>query len=311
MDSGDDDFVPLPIDIGTECENKSTVKPLYLATEDSNSSKMHIRPPPKSVPAHLKAPPPLTPMRDIASNGLVTSRRTVAATVPANVPVTVPATAPTTAPSAAPNVDPNGIPSPSPPPPPPPVANDSIPPALGGANALDSDFYAPPPPPPPASVPPVMNGPVGGGYAIEYRCSPCHLVFNTKMELTRHKRDVHPSAASSSKRGRGGGRGRGRGRGRGGAGAAGKTPRFHCNLCQRSFSGKQHFEYHMRTHSGEKPFKCTTCGKAFRAKHSLKNHMRIHTGERPYQCKVCGKGFRQLGVMKNHIKNMHEGPRQM
>jgi len=285
----DDDLVPLPIE-RTECENKSTVEPLPIKSEMAQPSppplpvadavdppkyiatapvpvvqapkatvyspKMHSRSPPKFVAAHLKAPPPLTPMKDIASNGSVISRQTVAATV-----------------------DANGLPPP--PPPPPPAANG---------------FYAPPPPPPPAA----MGGvPMAGGYAIEYRCSPCHLLFNTKHELIRHKREVHPPAMSPSKRGRGGAYGMGR------------APRFHCNLCQRSFSGKQHFEYHMRTHSGEKPFKCGTCGKAFRAKHSLKNHMRIHTGERPYQCKVCGKWFRQLGVMKNHIKNMHEGPQQM
>eukprot|EP01083_Nonionella_stella_P104935 301366_1 len=86
---------------------------------------------------------------------------------------------------------------------------------------------------------------------------------------------------------------------------SGRRLKFHCNVCGRSFGAKQHFEYHMRTHSGEKPFKCETCGKPFRAKHSLKNHIRIHTGERPYQCNFCGRWFRQLGVMKNHIRNIH------
>jgi len=85
----------------------------------------------------------------------------------------------------------------------------------------------------------------------------------------------------------------------------GTPKRYECTICNRQFGGKQHYQYHVRTHSGEKPYKCPHCDKGFRAKHSLKNHIRIHTGERPYQCKSCGKWFRQLGVMKNHMRNMH------
>eukprot|EP01083_Nonionella_stella_P193945 715708_1 len=155
--------------------------------------------------------------------------------------------------------------------------------------------YLPPPPPPRGynDYHPYPNASQSPSFAIEYNCKPCGLVFNTKHELLGHKRDAHGSGGddmnSPMRRQH----------------MMGRRARFHCNICNRDFSAKQHFEYHMRTHSGEKPFKCPTCGKAFRAKHSLKNHLRIHTGERPYQCKVCGKWFRQLGVMKNHIKNMH------
>merc|ERR1719295_375987 len=194
------------------------------------------------------------------------------------------------------------------PPPPPPPGPSGFSLAPPPPPTSDQGYSFAPPPPPPGysgygtgSGNDGMSGD-GVGYAIEYRCKPCHLLFNTKHELIRHKRSMHPEAANKTPSTRG------RGRGKSNGSANGRAPRFHCNICNRSFSGKQHFEYHMRTHTGEKPFSCPTCGKAFRAKHSLKNHIRIHTGERPYQCKQCGKWFRQLGVMKNHIKNMHSNP---
>mmetsp|Transcript_68490 Transcript_68490/g.108765 ORF Transcript_68490/g.108765 Transcript_68490/m.108765 type:complete len:445 (-) Transcript_68490:149-1483(-) len=272
------------------------------------------RSPPKFIASNLRAPPPLTPMSEIDSSGAVNHGELPPFTNMAGMaapPLHAAADAHLQPPM--PHLPPSGMdydmmPPPPPPPPsnglllPPDVASmaGGLPPSIG---ALDDGQYpqiaAMPPPPPVPS------------YAIEYRCKLCGILYNTKSELIHHRNAVHPEQANPGSR----------------FPAAAPPPvapghaapakaddgapgmpqkiRFHCNVCARSFSGKQHFEYHMRTHSGEKPFKCETCGKAFRAKHSLKNHLRIHTGERPYQCKMCGKWFRQLGVMKNHIKNMH------
>lgn len=248
------------------------------------------RSPPKFVSAHLRAPPPLTPMSAIAANGSVIGQYPPAPPGTVFERVRVPRSF-TFAHDLPPAVDFGAAP---------PHPGSGMAPPLPPPQGIDFGAMPPPPPTP--------------HYAIEYKCAPCRLVFNTKNELLRHKRVRHEQGADGgpvaaqrrqtrSRTPRGGGR-VAMGAGAGGMGD-GRRPRFYCAICNRSFSGKQHFEYHMRTHSGEKPFKCGTCGKAFRAKHSLKNHIRIHTGERPYQCKVCGKWFRQLGVMKNHIKNMH------
>lgn len=294
---------------------KTSPNSLYRAPINSNT--LYRAPIKNVVSPHLRQPPPLTPMSNIDDKGLIKN-----AQPPIHPPQGI------IFDNNAYNFYDDFI------------LNEELPPMILTDNGYGNNYGhgIPPPPPPPSNgnYPPPINDNYGSPtttstlqppppppYAIEYRCKICQIVFNTKTELLDHKQDVHasqydvqgynqspPSYSQTMSatqcirapprrdniRDIGGG---------GGSHHDIKRPRFHCNVCGRSFGGKQHFEYHMRTHSGEKPFKCETCGKAFRAKHSLKNHIRIHTGERPYQCKVCGKWFRQLGVMKNHIKNMH------
>lgn len=71
--------------------------------------------------------------------------------------------------------------------------------------------------------------------------------------------------------------------------------------CQKSYTLKNIFLAHLRTHYGIKPFICQYCGKSFNEKGNLKTHTRIHTGERPFKCHKCQKGFKALGQLKDHF----------
>lgn len=76
-----------------------------------------------------------------------------------------------------------------------------------------------------------------------------------------------------------------------------------------SFTGRKHFEQHMRTHTREKPYQCVSprCGRSFGQESDLKRHIRKHSGERPYVCvsQTCGKSFSRSDNLKTHVKRVH------
>lgn len=86
---------------------------------------------------------------------------------------------------------------------------------------------------------------------------------------------------------------------------------FFCKFCGKVMQNKSVYEYHVRTHTGEKPFKCDVCNRHFAGRQPLETHQRLHTGERPFSCDICNKSFtarsgRDYHRRKHHINMINE-----
>ncbi|KAI5635940.1 zinc-finger double domain-containing protein [Phthorimaea operculella] len=79
-----------------------------------------------------------------------------------------------------------------------------------------------------------------------------------------------------------------------------------CEICGKKYMSNAALRYHIRTHTGERPYKCAFCCKTFTMPLFLQLHIRIHTGERPYQCPVCPKAFINPTALQRHDR-VHTG----
>ena len=51
-------------------------------------------------------------------------------------------------------------------------------------------------------------------------------------------------------------------------------------------------------------FQCDTCGKIFKNSRNFIYHLRIHSGEKPYECSTCNLSFTQPSILKSHQNNL-------
>nr|CAI5857430.1 unnamed protein product [Callosobruchus analis] len=117
---------------------------------------------------------------------------------------------------------------------------------------------------------------------VKYDCKVCHKHYESLPGLQRHMYSQHNDK--------------------------GDDWSVICDICGKKISSKEKLKYHMRTHSGYRPFQCAKCPKRFPKKDQLKEHERVHTGEKPFMCMYCGKKFGHRAPYRYHIKT-HTGER--
>ena len=111
-----------------------------------------------------------------------------------------------------------------------------------------------------------------------YVCTVCDMTYRVKSILLRHIRIDHMGLAQ-----------------------------FVCKFCGKKFASKSHWEQHVRTHTGDKPYECKYCGRRFTHEHVCKSHEIKHTGVKPFACGLCDYKCYTQWELTGHHSRKHQG----
>ncbi|XP_007070224.2 histone-lysine N-methyltransferase PRDM16 isoform X4 [Chelonia mydas] len=132
-----------------------------------------------------------------------------------------------------------------------------------------------------------------------FRCEDCDELFQSKLDLRRHKKYACNSVSSLyetlneelKQEGLGDGQ------------------VYECKDCERMFPSKYSLEQHMIIHTEEREYKCDQCPKAFNWKSNLIRHQMSHDSGKRFECENCVKVFTDPSNLQRHIRSQHVGAR--
>ncbi|XP_071523978.1 uncharacterized protein [Panulirus ornatus] len=111
-----------------------------------------------------------------------------------------------------------------------------------------------------------------------YKCTVCDKAFVSKYTLVDHIRRIHEEI--------------GYGRDK------------VCKQCGRSFFTNSELKYHMKTHTGERPYRCEVCGETYLSSSTLRYHMQKHSNVM-FVCQDCQAKFKNYVGWSAHMKRVH------